>query len=181
MRIKKDQEWMTAFNTRHGQFKYLVMLFGLCNTLRTFQNYINNSLREYLDVFCTAYLDNMLVYSTNKKKHTEHVLKVLKRLWDQGLQINVDKCKFSIKRVKYLRLIISTDGISMDPEKVQCILDWETPNSVKNVQAFLGFLNFYRWFVERFSQCTRLLTKLTKGEQYSMRFGKKWVKYHTFE
>ena len=90
----------------------------------------------------------MLIYSTNKKEHTEHVFKVLKRLQDCGLQVNVDKCKFSVKRIKHLGLIISTDGISMDPEKVQAILDWEAPISVKDVQVFLRFSNFYRQFVE---------------------------------
>ena len=121
--IKEGQEWMTVFNTRHGQFEYLVMPFGLCNTSKTFQSYINNSLHEYLDVFCTMYLDDVLVYSTNKKEHTEHVFKVLKRLWDHELQVDVNKCKFSVKRVKYLGLIISIDRISMDSEKVQAILD----------------------------------------------------------
>ena len=72
------------------------------------------------------------------------MLKVLKRLWDRGLQVDVNKCKFSVKRVKYLGLIISTDGISIDPEKVQAILDWEAPILMKDVQAFLGFSNFYR-------------------------------------
>ena len=157
------------------------MLFGLCNTSGTFQNYINNSLREYLDVFCTAYLNDMLVYSTKKEKHTGHVLDVLKQFWDRGFQVNVNKCEFSVMRVKYLGLIISTDSISMDSKKVQCILDWETPNLMKDVQAFLGFLNFYRQFVEQFSQCTRLLTKFTKGEQYSTRSEKKQVKYHSFQ
>ena len=67
MRIKKSQEWMTAFNTRHDQFEHLVMPFGLCNASKTFQNYINNSLREYLVVFYTAYFDNMLVYSIKEE------------------------------------------------------------------------------------------------------------------
>ena len=133
IRMKKEQEWMTAFNTKHGQFKYFVMPFGLCNVPGTFQSYINNSMHEYLDVFCTVYLDNVLVYSIKKEKHMRHVLDVLKRHWDRGLQVNVDKCEFLIKRVKYLRLIISTNGISMDSEKVQCIFDWETPNLVKDV------------------------------------------------
>ena len=121
MRMKEEQKWMTAFNTRHSQFEYLVMSFGLCNASKTFQSYINNSLHEYLKVFCTAYLDNMLVYST-KKKHIRHVLDMLKQLQNRGLQVNVDKCKFSVTQVKYFRLIINTDGISMDPKKVQCIL-----------------------------------------------------------
>ena len=71
---------MTAFNTKHGQFKYLVMPFGICNAPETFQSYINNSLHEYLDVFCTAYLDNVLVYSINKEKHMGDMLDMLKQL-----------------------------------------------------------------------------------------------------
>ena len=78
MQIKEDQEWLTAVNTRHGQFKYLIMPFELCNVLGTFQSYINNSLCEYFDVFCIAYLDDVLIYNTDEKKHTEQVLKVLK-------------------------------------------------------------------------------------------------------
>ena len=106
---------MIAFNTKHDQFKYLVMTFGLCNASETFQSYINNSLQEYLDVFCTVYLNNMLVHNTNEKKYTEHMLKVLRQLWDHGLQVDVNKRKFSVKRMKYLGLIISTNSISMDP------------------------------------------------------------------
>ena len=123
MRIKEGQEWITAFNIRHSQFEYLVMPFDLCNAPRTFQNYINNSLHEYLDVFCTVYLDDVLVYSTKKEEHTGHVLDVLKRLWDQGLQVDVNKCEFSVTWMKYFNLIISTDGINIDPKKIQCILD----------------------------------------------------------
>ena len=65
---------MTAFNSRYGQFEYLVMPFGLCNAPKTFQRYINESLREYLDVFCTAYLDDVLIYSNNEAEHADHVL-----------------------------------------------------------------------------------------------------------
>ena len=114
---------MTAFNTRHGQFEYFVMPFRLCNVSGTFQSYINNFLHQYLDVFCTVYLDNVLIYSTDEKKHTEQVLKVLKQLQDHGLQVDVNKCKFSVTQVKYLGLIISIDGISINSEKVQAILN----------------------------------------------------------
>ena len=123
MQIKEGQKWLTAYNTRHGQFEYLIILFGLCNIPETFQSYINNSLHEYLDVFCTTYLDNLLVYSTNKEKHTGHILDMLKRLWDCGFQVDVNKRKFSVTWVKYLSLIISTNGISIDSKKVQCIFN----------------------------------------------------------
>ena len=181
MQIKEGQKWLAAFNTRYGQFEYFVMPFRLCNMSSIFQSYINNTLHEYLDVFCNAYLDKVLVYSTKKEEHTEHILDMLKRLWDRRLQIDVDKCEFSVTQVKYLGLIISTNRISMDLEKVQTILDWETSILVKDVQTFLGFSDFYQQFVKRFSQHTRLLTELTKEEQYNTKSGKKWFKYHTFE
>ena len=112
---------MTAFNSRYGQFKYLVMLFGLCNAPGTFQRYINESLREYLDVFCTAYLDDVLIYSAREKDHADHVLQVLKRLHQRGLQVDIDKCEFNTRRVKYLGMIVTTDGIEMDTKKVDAI------------------------------------------------------------
>ena len=119
------------------------MPFELCNTPGIFQSYINNSLHEYLDIFCTIYLDNVLVYCIKEEEHIGHMLNMLKRLQDCGLQVNVNKCEFSVTQVKYLGLIISTNVISMNPEKVQTILHWETPTLVKDVQAFLEFSNFY--------------------------------------
>ena len=80
IRMKKDHKWLMAFNSRYDQFEYLVMSFGLCNAPGTFQGYINESLREYLDVFCTAYLDDMLIYSSKEEDHASHVLQVLRRL-----------------------------------------------------------------------------------------------------
>ena len=74
IRIKEDHEWLTAFNSRYGQFEYLVMPFCLCNALGTFQGYINEFLREYLDVFCTAYLDDVLIYTSKDEDHASHML-----------------------------------------------------------------------------------------------------------
>ena len=121
IRIKKGHKWLTAFNSRYGQFEYLVMLFSLCNAPGTFQGYINESLREYLDVFCTAYLDDVLIYSNSKADHVGHVLQVLKRLHERGLQVDIDKCKFNTTRIKYLGMIVTTNGIEMDAEKVEAI------------------------------------------------------------
>ena len=178
--MKEGHEWLTAFNTRYGQFEYLVMPFGLCNAPGTFQSFINDTVREYLDVFCTAYLDDVLIYSENEEERSEQVLKVLTRLKEKGLQVDIDKCEFSVTEVKYLGLIVTTDGIKMDSEKIEAILKWETPGSVKDVQAFLGFANFYRRFISRFSQRTRSLTELTKGEQITTKSGKKRTRYNSF-
>jgi len=86
-----------------------------------YQRYINNILFNYLDDFCTAYLDNIIIYSKNKIKHEEHVHKVLQRLHKAGLQANIKKSEFSIKRTKYLGFIVSIDGIKVDPEKTAII------------------------------------------------------------
>ena len=121
IRMKEGYKWLTVFNSKYGQFEYLVMPFGLCNAPGTFQGYINESLREYLDVFCTAYLDDVLIYSNSEADHAGHVLQVLKRLHERGLQVDIDKCEFNTTRVKYLGMIVTTNGIEMDAEKVEAI------------------------------------------------------------
>ena len=134
LRMAKGEEWKTAFRTRYGLYESLVMNFGLCGAPLTFQNYINDVLHEYLDDFCTAYIDDILVYSENRKKHTRHVRLVHQHLQDAGLQVDVEKCSFGFTEVKYLGLIITTNGVRMDPDKVSAVLDWLTPKNVKDVQ-----------------------------------------------
>lgn len=162
LRIAEGDEWKTAFRTRYGLFEYLVMPFGLANAPSTFQHYVNDVLRPYLDVFCTAYIDDILIYSNNLREHKEHVRLVLKALELAGLQLDVDKSEFHKTEVTYLGYVISTDGIKMDPAKVQAILDWETPKNVKDVRAFLGFANFYRRFIDNFSNTVSPMIELTK-------------------
>jgi hypothetical protein len=93
------------------------MPFGLCNAPGTFQTFINETLREYLDVICTAYMDDVLIYSEREEDHEEHVLKVLHKLRVAGLYLDPTKCKFKTTRVKYLGLILTTEGLEMDPKR----------------------------------------------------------------
>ncbi|KAI0993387.1 Transposon Tf2-6 polyprotein [Podosphaera aphanis] len=162
IRIAKGDEWKTAFRTRYGLFESLVMPFGLTNAPSTFQSYINSTLQEHLDVFCTAYLDDVLIYSNSRHEHRQHVNLVLDKLQNAGLQLDLKKCQFESEEVKYLGLIISRRGIEMDPVKIECIKSWKTPSCVKDVQAFLGFANFYRRFIRGFSSVALPLTQLTK-------------------
>ena len=117
VRIAEAHEWMTAFITRFGLYEMLVTPFGLCNAPSTFQNYINHTLHGALDNYCTAYLDDVLIYSKTREEHTKHVNEVIRRLGDAGLQIDIAKSEFYTKKTKYLGLIISTDGLRMDPKK----------------------------------------------------------------
>ena len=181
IQMKEGHKWLTAFNSRYGQFEYLVMPFGLCNAPGTFQGYINESLREYLDVFCTAYLDDVLIYSGKSEDHAGHVLQVLRRLHKRGLQVDIDKCEFNTTRVKYIGMIVTTNGIEMDTEKVEAVQKWEAPSTVKEVQAFLGFANFYRQFISNFARKVKPLNKLTKRTQYTTRKGTKKIRYEAFE
>ena len=140
----------------------LVTPFGLCNAPATFQNYINHILHDALDNYCTAYLDDVLIYSNTREDHINHVNEIIRRLGDAGLQIDISRSGFFTKKTKYLGLIISTEGISMDLNKVRTILDWAEPTTVKELQQFLGFANFYRRLIYHFSILTEPLTRLLK-------------------
>lgn len=164
LRIREGDEALTAFKTRFGLFEYLVMPFGLCNGPASFQHYINDTLRDYLDEFCTAYLDDILIYSDSEAEHEIHVKRILMRLREAGLQIDITKCEFHVTEVKYLGLIITTKGIKMDPAKIDTVINWLTPKNVRDVQSFLGFANFYRRFVRNFSIIASPLTRLTKKD-----------------
>jgi len=118
IRIKEGDEHKTAFLTRYGLFEYLVMPFSLCNAPSTFQSYINKVLRDYLDNFCTAYLDDVLVYSRTLEDHKDHVRKVIRKLSNARLHLNINKSEFAVKEVKYLGLILTTEGIKIDAAKV---------------------------------------------------------------
>lgn len=162
LRMKKGQEYLTAFRTRFGLFESLVMPFGLTGAPATFQRFMNDTLRDYLDVFCTAYLDDILIYSKTRSEHVTHVRKVLQKLREAGLFAKVQKCEFLVSETKFLGIIVGENGIQMDPEKVKTIAEWKTPSCLTDVQAFIGFANFYRRFVRDFSKIISPMVALTK-------------------
>jgi len=164
LRIKEGDEALTAFRTRFGLFEYLVMPFGLCNGPASFQEYINNTLREHLDKFCTAYLDDILIYSDNEIEHEAHVKLILQKLREAGLQADITKCEFHVTQVPYLGLITTIEGVKMDPSKIDTIINWPTLINVKDVQSFLGFANFYRRFIYGYSRIATPLTRLTRKD-----------------
>ena len=164
IRMHPNSEELTTFRTRYGSYKCKVLPFGLTNGPATYQRYMNDILFDYLDVFCTAYLDDILIYSENEEDHAEHVIKVLTRLREAGLQADIKKCEFGVTRTKYLGFIVTTKGIEVDPEKVEVIHGWQPPKSVRGVQSFLGFCNFYRRFIEDYGRVAKPLIHLTKND-----------------
>lgn len=161
LRIVEGDEWKTAFRTRYGSFESLVMNFGLTGAPATWQRFINDVLREFLDVCATAYLDDILIYSETMEEHVIHVRRILQALAKAGLHLKPEKCKFFQQEVGYLGLLISTNGIRMEPGKISAVLEWPTPRNVKDVRAFVGFANFYRRFIRNYSGIVTPLTRLT--------------------
>jgi hypothetical protein len=128
VRMAEGEEWKMVFRTHYGLFESWVMLFGLTNAPASFQHFINDVLQPYLDVFVTAYLDDILIYSDNLDEHCIHIQKVLQALSDADLHLKPKKCEFHWQEVKYLGFIILTDGTEMDPAKVTTIQEWPMLN-----------------------------------------------------
>ena len=114
-----------------------------------------------MDIFISAYINDLLIYSNSLREHKEHVRKILRILRENGLQVDIKKCEFHVKEVLYLGMIIGRHGIKMNPAKVTTIKEWAKLERVKDVQAFLGFTNFYRKFIKGFSNVARPLIALT--------------------
>ena len=138
------------------------MPFGLTNATATFQAYINRALSSLVDSICVVYLNDILIYSSTREEHLRHVREVFTRLRCFGLYANAGKCKFLMPEVDFLGFIVGRKGIRMDPERVKTIENWPRPKNIYDVQVFLGFVNFYRRFIEGYSHIARPLSDLLK-------------------
>ena len=163
VRVAEGEEWKTAFRTRYGLFEWLVTPFGLSGAPATFQRYINKILQDFLDDFASAYIDDILIYTSGSKEdHMRKVRLVLDRLCAHGLHLDPDKCEFGVRRVKYLGFVIHAGvGIQADPDKIRAIRDWEAPTTQTGVRSFLGFANYYRMFIREFSRIVAPLNSIT--------------------
>src|ERR1700761_5863548 len=174
VRMAKGHEHKTAFRTRYGLFEWLVTPFGLAGAPATFQRFINRVLRKYLDDFASAYMDDILIYSSGTRAdHFRKVRLVLRKLWEAGLHLDAEKSEFAKKTIKYLGFIVHADGkgLEADPEKVAAIREWMTPKTQKEIRRFLGFTNYYRIFVPDYSRIAAALTRLT-GKNMPFSWGK---------
>jgi hypothetical protein len=163
IRMKEGEEWKTAFGTNFGFYEYLVMPMGLTNAPATCQRWVNNTLRPFLDHKCIAYLDDILIFGKgNLKQHQGDVREIMAAMQKAGMRLKESKCHFHVQEVKFLGFIVNTEGIAMDPAKIQEVLDWGTPTNVKEVQSFLGFTNYCRRFIRDYASITRPLTAITK-------------------
>ena len=162
IRVRPEHIEKTAFNTKYGQFEYLVMPMGLCNAPATFQSLMNRIFYDCVDVFMVVYMDDLLVFSKDKKSHLEHLKIVLSRLKDHKLYVSPKKCEFMKSEISFLGMIVGKGGIKVNPKKVEIIRDWPKPASLTEVRSFMGLLQFFRRFIKDFSKLAAPLTNLTK-------------------
>jgi hypothetical protein len=168
IKIRPSDILKTAFSTRYGLYEYLVMLFGLTNAPAYFMYLMNSIFMQELDKFVVVFIDDILIYSKNLEDHTNHLHVVLQRLRDHHLYAKFSKCEFWLYIVKFLGHTISSDGISVDPSKVQEVLDWKPPTSVHQIRSLLGLAGYYRRFIPDFSRIAKPMTeRLRKGVKFS--------------
>jgi hypothetical protein len=156
----------TAFRTHQGLFEFLVMPFGLSNAPATFQALMNDILQPYLRRFVLVFFDDILIYSSSWTDHLRHVRTVFRTLQDHQLFLKRSKCGFGLSSVAYLGHVISEEGVAMDQQKVQAVLDWPLPRSARAVRGFLGLAGYYRRFIKDFGKIAAPLNAMLKKEGF---------------
>jgi hypothetical protein len=160
IKIKKEDVPKTAFVSRYGHHKYLVVPFGLTNAPAIFMNLMNKIFIPYLDKFVIVFIDDILIYSKDKEEHAKHLRIALQILREHQLYAKFSKYEFWLDQVEFLGHVISKEGIAVNPSKVASFLEWEAPKNVKQIRGFLGMAGYYRRFIEGFSKIVGPMTKL---------------------
>lgn len=170
VRIREGAEWKTAFHTTHGHYEYQLMPYGLTNALAVFQSLINEVFRDMLNRYVIAYIDDILICSPDLELHIKHVRAVLRRLSEHRLYAKLKKCEFHQSSMTFLGYVISQIGVEMDMSKMSAITAWPETVTVKDLQRFLGFANFYRRFIRNYSTMASPLMSLLKGKPHHLRW-----------
>ncbi|GJW02266.1 putative reverse transcriptase domain-containing protein [Tanacetum coccineum] len=162
LRVREEDIPKTAFRTRYGHYEFQVMPFGLTNAPAVFMDLMNRVCKPYLDKFVIVFIDDILIYSKNKQEHKEHLKLILELLKKEELYAKFSKCEFWIPKVQFLGHVIDSEGIHVDPAKIESIKDWASPKSPTEIRQFLGLAGYYRRFIEGFSKIAKPMTKLTQ-------------------
>jgi len=166
VRIKEGDEWKAVFITPEGSFEPTVMFFVLTNSPATFQAMMNELLRDLINTGKVAvFIDDVIVGTETEEGHDELVVEVIRRLEENDLYVKLEKCKWKVREVGFLGVVIGPDGIRMEEEKVKGVLKWLTPKGVKDVQKFLGLANYYCQFIEGFASVARPLHDMVKKDK----------------
>jgi len=166
VRIKEGDEWKAAFTMPEGLFKPTVMFFGLTNSPATFQAMINELLRDLINTGKVAtFIDDVIIGMETEEGHDEIVAEVIRRLEENDLYVKPEKCRWKVRKIGFLRVVIELEGIKMEKEKMKRVLEWPTPKCTKDVQKFLELANYYCRFIEGFASIARPLYDIVKKDK----------------
>ena len=161
--LDEESKEKTAFSTQRGLWQFKVMPFGLCNAPATFERLMEQVLAGLPLSVCLLYLDDILVPGTDFHTAVKSLEVVFDRLLEAGLKLSPKKCSLFRREVKFLGHVVSSSGLTMDPDKVKAIQEWPRPGSVNDVRRFLGLCSYYRRFINRFTDVARPLYQCTEG------------------
>ena len=165
VRIKDRDQWKAAFKMNKGLFELTVMFFGMCNSPAMFQAMMDSIFQDLMDAcIIIIYMDDIFLFAKDHHTLEVNMKKVLQHLWENNLYLKLKKCEFGKTKIEWLGMIIEEGKISMDSGKLKGIKEWPIPTTVKQVRGFLGFGNFYRWFIKHFSEVAKPLNDLLKKD-----------------
>ena len=163
MQIKERDEWKVAFTIPEGFFEPTVMFFGLTNSPVTFQAMMNKLLRNLINTEkVAAFIDDVIVRTETEEEYDELVAEVIRKLKKNNLYVKLEKCKWKVREIRFLEVVIRLERIKMEEEKVKGVLEWLIPKCIKDIQKFLGLANYYRRFIKMFVFIARPLHDIVK-------------------
>nr|XP_023659188.1 uncharacterized protein LOC111839473 [Paramormyrops kingsleyae] len=174
--MNEEDKEKTAFICPLGFYEFERMPQGISGAPATFQRLMERAVGDMNLLQVIVYLDDLIVFGRSLEEHEERLLKVLDRLGEVGLKLSLDKCQICMSKVKYLGHIVSAQGVSPDPTKIEAVTSWPKPVNLKTLQSFLGFCGYYRRFIENYAAIVKPLTDLTKGYEPKQKSLKQAIK-----
>ncbi|KAD3336908.1 hypothetical protein E3N88_32427 [Mikania micrantha] len=165
LRVEDKDISKTTFRTRYGHYEFMVMPFGLTNAPAVFMDLMNRVCKPYLDQFVIVFIDDILIYSKSKAEHEQLLRMILELLKEEKLYAKFSKCEFWLREVKLLGHIVNSEGIHVDPAKIEAIKNWDTPKTPTEIRSFLCLAGYYRRFISNFSRIALPLTNLTQKSE----------------
>ncbi|GJR72325.1 putative reverse transcriptase domain-containing protein [Tanacetum coccineum] len=167
LRVRDEDIPKTAFKMRYGHYEFQVMPFGLTNAPTVFMDLMNRVCKPCLDKFVIVFIDDILIYSRNKEEHANHLRIILELLKKEKLYVKFSKCDFWISIVQFLGHLIDSQGLHVDPAKIEAVKNWASPTTPIEIRQFLGLAGYYQRFIKDFSKIAKSLTELTqKNKKY---------------
>ena len=165
IRVHPGDEWKTAFKTKGGLYEWMVMPFGLSNGHSTFMRVMTQVLKPFMGKFLVVYFIDILIYSKSKEQHLDHLTQVCTTLKNESLYGNLKKCSFFTNKVIFLGFIVSSEGVSTNPHKVQAIVDWPKPKNIHEIRSFHELASFY--CIKGFSTIMSPITDCMKQGEFN--------------